>query len=690
MDSFTPDSILVPIKTPNLRALLIGIDQYAAKEIPKLDGAVADAKAIESYLKEYLAVPDSQIKTLYDSQATRQTIIQSIEDLAFKEKAVEQNNPFLIYYAGHGAEGKRPTQGLDQIIQMIIPHDFKQPLDDYTVQGILDYEFNELLEQLANVQGDNITVILDCCHSGSGTRGTHLDTNDRTVRSIKIDEVIPNSRKGTRGSNVARGFLHTGLRSHILLAACSEKEKAMEHNGRGVFTEALLEALIATGGRVSYCDLLLRLQPLPRQTPQCEGFYKNRTLWNSIAMAIGPRLLRVRCEKESYILEAGTAHGVTEKTRFTIYEEISDYPSKAQGVFVVQSTDLIRSTLVPLSDSGTTIATESRTHLKPNLFALLEKVGEEGDFRLHIEDTELHQFVQNTLEEAQNSPLSNRYPRTIALVDKKIAQFTLGVEQDYVTFGILDPSVTTCGLNHMPFRVKRNVLASVIQYAAHFDWHLHRVVSTAVPTFQKSVRLEFTKIYKRNGALEVDKSNLNVNNRIDLVVGEDKYGIKLVNNSDKNLYPYLFFFDCSDLSIECYYDSPTARVSERGAPLRAGGALTIGYSATGWAPWSYSLRQPESIENGLIMQEGQDVDVGFLKLFLSSDPLDLSHMVQHSPFKSPLTAGSRGGKKEPFETLGFCETRIIKVIQRKEAAKRQGGSMLRWFWPNKWISFGLR
>ncbi|KIM26235.1 hypothetical protein M408DRAFT_330631 [Serendipita vermifera MAFF 305830] len=649
---------------------------------------------MKSYLRDHLAVPDSQITSLHNSQATKQAIVQAIENVGSKEGAIERNNPFLIYFAGHGAEGKRKiSQGSDQVIQMIIPYDFKQPLDEPTVQGILDYEFNELLEQLANTHGDNITVILDCCHSGSGTRDMILVTDNRKIRSIKIEGFVPNSRKGTRASEVAKGFLHTGLRSHILLAACSENERAMEINGRGVFTKALLEALVTTGGRVSYCDLLLRLQPLPHQIPQCEGFYKNRTLWNSTAMAIGLRLLRVHREKGSYILEAGTAHGITEKSRFTIYQEIADYPSKAQGVLVVQNTDLITSTLVPLSSRSNTNTKETWTHLKPSVFALLEKVEEEGDFHLHIKDTELRQFVKDMLGEARNAPFPHRHPRRIALVDRQAAQLALGIDQedqDYVTFEILNPSVTVFGLHRMPFRVRRTMLASVIQCAAHFDWHLRRVASTEVPILQKCVHLEFTKLYKRNGRLEVDKSNLNVNNRIDLVVGEDKYGIKLINNSDKNIYPYLFFFDCSDLSIECFYDSATARVSERGAPLRAGGTLTIGYSATGWAPWSYSLRQPKSIENGLIMQDGQDIDVGFLKLFLSSDPLSLSHMVQDSPFKPPFTPGYRGGEKEPFETLGFCETRTIKVIQWKESPKYQGDSIFRWLWPNKWISFGLR
>lgn len=684
MNTFSPDFIPAPIKTPKLHAVLIGIDWYLAGSIRKLDGAVADAKAMESYLKDHLTVPKSQITTLHNDQATREAIIQAIKDLRSDEKG----DPFLIYFAGHGAEGKRSTDSRpsDPTTQMIIPYDFEEPDDDSTVQGILDCEFNELLEKLATTQGDNITVILDCCHSGSGTRDTPSVTNNGKVRSIKLEKIIPSIRKGARGSKIAKGFSHAGLRSHILLAACSENGEAREFNGRGEFTRRLIEVLIATGGRVTYHHLL-KLLDIPGQFPQCEGLYKTRFLWNSMGLDLP--YFNVRCENGSYILDAGTAHGITQKTQFTIYQEINDYPSKPRGVLVVQEAHLTTSTLAPLGSSGTARIPETWPLLKKYAFAFLRKVGEEGEFLLHIEDKDLRESFER-LEEVQKASLPHHHhPWEITLKSKKKANLALGIKHEYITFEVLNPSVADFGLHYMPFRVKQDQITSIIQCAAHFHWHLRRAISQ--PIFQESVRLEFAKIYKQNGSLQVDKSNLNVNNRIDIGVGEDKYGIKLINNSDDDIYPYLFYFDCSDLSIDCYYDSPTARASGTNAPLRAGGTLTIGYSATGWSPWSYSLRQPTPIENGLIMQDGQDVDVGFLKLFLSGGPLDLSHMVQESPFKSHSKAGYRGGKRDAHDVIDHCETRTIALVQRKEPVKDkgdlkpdQGGSKPRSFWP-KWV-----
>jgi hypothetical protein len=46
----------------------------------------------------------------------------------------------------------------------------------------------------------------------------------------------------------------------MLLAACSAREEAKEHNGRGYFTEALLATLSDVGpDKVTYSDLFHRL-----------------------------------------------------------------------------------------------------------------------------------------------------------------------------------------------------------------------------------------------------------------------------------------------------------------------------------------------------------------------------------------------------------------------------------------------
>jgi hypothetical protein len=112
------------------------------------------------------------------------------------------------------------------------------------------------------------TVVFDSCHSGSSTRDG--SKNDLMSRGVKLpgdyaaattvdQQLVGDSRK----AKVASSFEHSGLISHVLLAACSEKETAQESGGHGHFTSALLEYLRdTTNSQASYVDLIENLRDL--------------------------------------------------------------------------------------------------------------------------------------------------------------------------------------------------------------------------------------------------------------------------------------------------------------------------------------------------------------------------------------------------------------------------------------------
>jgi hypothetical protein len=84
--------------------------------------------------------------------------------------------------------------------------------------------------------------------------------------------------------------------------------------------------------------------------------------------------------------------------------------------------------------------------------------------------------------------------------------------------------------------------------------------------------------------------------------------------------------------------------------LRPNGSITIGYGSGGGAPFDYSLR------------EDQDVDVGFLKLFISMEQVDLSGIPQLTPFEEV----NRVMGKAKAKPTGAWSTVLITIVQRRK------------------------
>ncbi len=99
--------------------------------------------------------------------------------------------------------------------------------------------------------------------------------------------------------------------------------------------------------------------------------------------------------------------------------------------------------------------------------------------------------------------------------------------------------------------------------------------------------------------------------------------------------------------VGSYYQPGSAKKNVD-VSLRPGESLTIGYGASGTVPHMYMLR------------DGQDVDVGFLKLFYSTEYLDLSGIVQGSPFNI-----IRSAKRSAPDNSYLWDSMCVAVVQKR-------------------------
>ncbi|KAK0187308.1 hypothetical protein F5146DRAFT_1105099 [Armillaria mellea] len=643
-----------------LFALLIGIDEYRSNGIGNLSGAVADVDAVNEFLQETLRVPKDQIKNLRNEEATKLTIEAAIKGLG-NNPAIKKDDPILIFYAGHGAEANAPPgwASANGKIQMLAPHDFvpSGSNDSERGQGVLDMKLAQLLADLAAKKSDNITVIFDCCHSGSGTRA---DDDDPTfaVRGIDLPEtytvaqdLLHDIDTDARASVVAKGFEKSGLLSHVLLSACKHGQEAGERDGRGVFTSALLNLLREKGvDKLTYKDVISSLPDMHPQDPQCEGVHQSRYLFNSKVTSLQGELYPIHASDTpgEYVLEAGEAHGIAKNAEFAVFADRS--MTSPLGAVVVSRITAFTSSCQYFTTRGD----ETPFPLADPGYALQTRVGADQDVRLFIEpDERLLGVFKPIADEMQTM---KREFRLVKSRDDE-PDLVITVDGDVVNFEIMDKLCRQHELTRMPFNIKIHdsyTIHCVLQGSADFYWYFHHS-SKASPLSACTLECmklretgEYTDMLEAVWIPDPNGNNLNVGGVIMVDVAEEAiYGFRITNTSAANLYVWMFYFDMSDLSISWYYHPGRAKKNVD-VSLPPGESLAIGYGASGTVPHMYLLR------------EGQDVDVGFLKLFYSTEYVDLAGIVQDSPFTE-----SRGGAQATPESRSLWDSMCVAVVQKR-------------------------
>ena len=318
--------------TRNIYALLVGIDEYKSP-IPPLKGCVNDIMAIKGYLEQRVSSEGYQlnIRTLLNQDATRQAIIDGFEQ--HLTQATSEDVAFF-YYAGHGAQENAPKEFLafepDGMDETIVCYDSRR-------NGAWDLADKELAKLIAKVAQKNphITIIMDCCHSGSGSRDLEVETATRMApkddRQRPLDSFIFSPQDAdiiapasSRSLELNSGGFAVSTGKHIFLSACLNNELAKEYNGdgqpRGAFSFFLVDTLKKANGNLSYRDLIKRAKALVKskvkeQSPQLEAVGSSDLDELFLGGAIGERTpyFTVSYHREyGWIMDGGAATGVSQ------------------------------------------------------------------------------------------------------------------------------------------------------------------------------------------------------------------------------------------------------------------------------------------------------------------------------------------------------------------------------------------
>ncbi len=258
------------------KALLVGINDYPGTQ-NDLMGCVNDITNVYDVLVKYFGFQPGDITLLADKRATTRAILDALGKLI---AAGAPGDTLVFHYSGHGSqvadvEGDE-ADGKDEII---CPYDF-----DWDTNYIKDDDFARIFKDLR--KGVALEVILDSCHSGTGTREMILDrTSLSTLPGTQLSEadlwssphcirpryLAPPADVALRADEVfgrelplARLGRAYAVTNHVLWAACRDNQYSADADvgGKpgGAFTYFFCRHVRDAAGRISRSDLVKRVK----------------------------------------------------------------------------------------------------------------------------------------------------------------------------------------------------------------------------------------------------------------------------------------------------------------------------------------------------------------------------------------------------------------------------------------------
>jgi hypothetical protein len=331
------------------RALVIGINTYEAppdyhtekfnvRNAENLNGCVNDAKSISAVLNKKYGFQNNYIDTLYNRNATRNAILSSLQKLYDSSK---EGDVAVLYYSGHGSHVKNSlTSKLEKQDQTIVPSDtYVDSVHDIRGPELNRY-FNLFVDKKVK-----LTVIFDCCESGSLARGPNeTKSKSRFLESEDWDALdasiypAPEYRPG--------GFCMIMYASRSFEPAIEDSFDSVYH---GAFTYSLLKAIgqqpinASANSIFQSARSILKNMPKP-QEPLIAGDSArlNETLFgqkiskfhNYEGFAVED-VSSINIENNEFAIQIGFANQVSKKTQLVALYDSSKNPLTVEIISIV-------------------------------------------------------------------------------------------------------------------------------------------------------------------------------------------------------------------------------------------------------------------------------------------------------------------------------------------------------------------
>ena len=252
-DTLSGDAAGAPARTAQgvKRALLVGINNY--KAVPHLMGSLNDVAAMRQVLITRWGFSPDNIVTLTEETATRAGILHALRQLVNESGP---NDTVVFHYSGHGSQVQDlngdEQDGLDETL---VPYDGRTP-------GVPDIVDDELDAIFAKLRTSSALIVLDACHSGTGTRGVEFRARG-IARDTRLDEYQDPTVRPT-ATGVTRAVIARMESRLLVMSAVAADQEALdgpiEGEFHGIFTYALSRSLAVSAPGATPRDVFARVE----------------------------------------------------------------------------------------------------------------------------------------------------------------------------------------------------------------------------------------------------------------------------------------------------------------------------------------------------------------------------------------------------------------------------------------------
>lgn len=259
------------------KAICAGINKF--KSIGGLNGCVNDTLNMRDILKTFYKFENADIHMLADDRATKSAILDRFNSML----QISVSGDIVIFHlSSHGSQirDRHGDDLKDNMDELFCCYDMDWGKTD---SYILDDDFAKILA--SKPMGVEVEILLDTCHSGTGTRGcnfleqpmefptkyrycpppvdiaSRFEGEENSLKKTKMFDCIKTNNKDLSSEGSSRLIVKM---DHILWAGCKDSQTSadayIKGSYNGAFTYYFCKHIRDANGKITRPDLLKRIR----------------------------------------------------------------------------------------------------------------------------------------------------------------------------------------------------------------------------------------------------------------------------------------------------------------------------------------------------------------------------------------------------------------------------------------------